>query len=187
MRGQVVTDIEKEFLDPAFRYLVNNGLENTSIRDLCKVMNVSYGSIYYWFDGKDDVYISSVKYGIGKVAKNLFGFAFENMDKPEKFFGEFLETVDLYKAELKLITQVAASPVYGDRIREKADEFHKSYGKYIEDLATQLGCEAEELTPIIYMIISVLVDYVVWEDYEISRMQMKTLYDLMMMKLPKKE
>ena len=76
MREQVVKNIEKEFLAPSFKYLVKNGLENTSIRDLCKAMDISYGSLYYWFEGKDDVYNSVIKYGIGKVVGELFGIVF---------------------------------------------------------------------------------------------------------------
>ena len=86
MREQAVKDIEKEFLEPSFKYLVKNGLENTSVRDLCKEMNISYGSLYYWFDGKDDIYISVVKYGTGKVAAMLFEMAFDKMQTPKLFF-----------------------------------------------------------------------------------------------------
>ena len=89
MRNQVVKDVEKEFLEPSFQYLVKNGLENTSVRDLCKAMDISYGSIYYWFDGKDDIYTSVVEYGVGKAAKKLFNAAFEKMSNPELFFNTF--------------------------------------------------------------------------------------------------
>lgn len=35
-----------------------------------------------------------------------------------------------------------------------------------------------EIMPIIYMIISVLSDYVLWEDYDVSKMQMDYLYQI---------
>ena len=141
MRGQTNKDIEKEFLEPAFKYLVKNGLENTSVRDLCKVMNVSYGSVYYWFEGKDDVYINAVKYGIGKVADKLFRFAFENIDNPEVLCGGFLEEIKACILECRLVFQVAASPVSGDRLRIRADEFHVVYENYIIRMAEKLGCD----------------------------------------------
>lgn len=178
MREQAVKDVKKEFLEPSFKYLVKNGLENTSVRDLCREMNISYGSIYYWFEGKDDIYISVVKYGIGKVAQKLFEMAFDKMHNPKLFFDSFLEEVDKYKMELRLVFQVTTSPVYGMRMREKAEDFKSIYEKYILRLANILGCTAEKLEPIIYMLISVLVDYVVWEDYEVSKMQLDFLYEI---------
>lgn len=179
MREQAVKDVEKEFLEPSFKYLVKNGLENTSVRDLCKEMGISYGSIYYWFEGKDDIYISVVKYGTGKVAKKLFEMAFDKMQNPKLFFDTFLEEIDKYKMELRLIFQVTTSPIYGDRMRDKAEDFKSVYEKHIIKLAQIVGCEPKDMEPIIYMLISILVDYVVWEDYEVSKLQLKFLYNIM--------
>ncbi len=179
MREQAVKDVEKEFLEPSFKYLVKNGLENTSVRDLCKEMNISYGSIYYWFDGKDDIYISVVKYGTGKVTEKLFEMAFDKMHNPKLFFDTFLEEIEKYKMELRLIFQVTTSPVYGDRMRDKAEDFKDVYEKYILKLANIVGCEPKAMEPIIYMLISILVDYVVWEDYEVSKLQLEFLYKIM--------
>ncbi|MBE7034041.1 MAG: TetR/AcrR family transcriptional regulator [Ruminococcaceae bacterium] len=179
MRGQSFKNVEKEFLEPSFQYLVKNGLENTSVRDLCKAMGISYGSLYYWFDGKDDIYISVVKYGIGKVADNLFRFAFETIDNPKVFFDSFLDEVKKYKMELRLVFQFATSPDYGDIIREKAEDFIKVYEMYIVELGKIIGSTPEKVAPIIYMLISVLVDFVVWEDIRASELQMKFLHEAM--------
>jgi len=175
MREQTVKDIEKEFLEPSFKYLVKNGLENTSIRDLCKVMGISYGSLYYWFEGKDEIYISVVKYGVGKVAERLFRIAFERLVEPDYFCSTFLDEIDKCKTEFKLIMQVTASPVYGDRMREKVMEFKDIYAEYIEKLSKTLNCPAKEVAVIIYMLISILTDYVIWEDRESSQMLLDSI------------
>lgn len=179
MRNQVIKNIEKEFMEPSFQYLVENGLENTSVRDLCKAMGISYGSLYYWFDGKTDIYISVVKYGISKVTDKLFQIAFERMHDPELFFSTFLDDVKKYSPQLRLVFQFATSPEYGNVIREKAEEFKIIYEKYIIQLAEINGCSPQEMAPIIYMLISIVVDYVVWDDMEASSMQMKFLYNIM--------
>ena len=185
MREQVVKDVEKEFLEPSFHYLVKNGLENTSVRDLCKEMGISYGSIYYWFEGKDDIYISVVKYGISKVAGKLFSFAFETMQNPKLFFETFLDEIEKYKMELKLVFQVTTSPVYGARMREKAEEFKDVYEEYIVKLADMVGCSPTDMEPIIYVLISILVDFVIWEDREASELQLRFLFQAMSQLLEK--
>ncbi len=183
MRKRVVKNLETDFLEPSFKYLVKNGLENTSVRDLCRDMEISTGSIYYWFDDKDDIYINVVKHGISKVAGALFDVAFEKLENPEVFFDTFLDEVDKYKLEFRLIFQMTTSPVYGDRIREKAEDFKQVYEKYICRISDILGCKQETVTPIIYMLISILVDYVVWDDREVSEMQLKDLYDTLKIKM----
>ena len=179
MRNQVVKDVEKEFLEPSFQYLVKNGLENTSVRDLCKAMDISYGSISYWFDGKDDIYTSVVEYGVGKAAKKLFSAAFEKMNNPELFFNTFLDDVDKCTEDLRLVFQFATSIDYGKVVRKKTEEFKDVYQKYINELSEMTGISPDDMAPIIYLLISILVDYVVWQDREVSDMQMKFLYKVM--------
>lgn len=177
MNEQKRKDIKEKLVTTAFEYLVENGLENSSIRDLCKAIGISTGSMYYWFDGKESVYITAVKYGIHKVSSGLFQYALDTMHSPRKFFKGYLSEIDKYKNEFRLIIQVAASPVYGHVVRTNAIDFKVIYDKYIERLSEILGCTPTELAPIIYNLISILTDYVIWEDKEASVMQVEFLYE----------
>lgn len=179
MREQVVKDVEKDFLEPSFRYFVENGLENTSIRDLCKAMGISYGSLYYWFDGKDDFYTSVMGYGIEKVAGKLFNVAFERLSEPKLFFDTFLDEIDKHILEMRVVFQFAASPEYGKLLRHKTEAFKELYARYIDGLSKILGIEEKKTAPIIYLLISILVDYVLWEDKEASQMQLRFLYNML--------
>lgn len=174
MRQRHIKDIDNDFFAPCFNYLVENGFENTSIRDLCKELGLSPGSIYYLFEDKSDVFINVVRYGTGKVADRLFEFAFNTMETPAVFFESFIDEVDKYKKEFRLIFQFAASPTYGDHIRSKSEGFKFVYERYIIRLSEILGAPYEEIMPIIYTIISVLSDYVLWEDYDVSKLQTYT-------------
>ena len=178
MRNRHIKDINTDFFDPCFNYLVENGFENTSIRDLCRELGLSPGSIYYLFEDKNEVFINVVRYGTGKVADRLFEFAFATMENPEVFFETFIDEVDKYKKEFRLIFQFAASTTYGDHIRDKSEGFKFVYERYIIRLSEILGAPYTEIMPIIYMIISVLSDYVLWEDYDVSKMQMDYLYQI---------
>lgn len=168
-------DIKSEFIKSSFEYLVKCGLENTSVRDLCRETKISSGSMYYWFSGKDDIYISAAKYGVGYVVEEIFKYIFKTMNDIDLFFDNFIEEVDKYKAELRLVFQITTSPVFGTRMRERAEEFKPVYEDYIGRLAGFLGCGSEKMAPIIYMLISVVVDYVTWEDTPVTKMQLEFL------------
>ncbi len=180
MREQVVRDIKGEFLDATFDYLVKHGLENTSIRDLCRDAGISSGSIYYWFEGKEDLYINASRYGLARVAQKLFAYASSGFSNPEKFFSSFINEISKYKQELRLIYQVATSPVYGERMRESADSLNNDYADYIVILADKIKCRPEDLAPVIFICISVILDYVVWDDYRTTKMQLNYVCKLIM-------
>lgn len=187
MREQNVKDVEAKILEPCFRYLVEHGLENTSVRDLCKEMNVSSGSIYYWFEDKNDIYISVIKYGITQVVTKLFAVCFAKMAEPEIFFKTFLEDVDKYKKELRLIFQATTSPVYGPVLRKDSMNYKSDYSGYIEKLSNILGCSTQIMATVIYGIMSILSDYIVWEDSEVSEMLLNDLYYVMKLKIEKEK
>lgn len=183
MRKQKAKDIEGAFLKPAFTYLVKNGLENTSVRELCKEMDVSYGSINYWFEGKDDIYISVVKYGTEKVVSSLIEKSAEAMKNPKDFFDNYLNELDNVIMELRLIFQVTSSPVYGERMREKSKELFPLYGKFIDELTKVFKCEADVVAPVVYLLLAITSDYVVWEDRPVAEIQLQYLYTILSEKL----
>lgn len=176
MRKQAIRNIE-EVLDVSFDYLTKNGLENTSMRDLCNGIGMSLGSMYYWFDSKEDIVVNSAEYGLSKVAGKLFEYAFDTIHDLKAFFDGFLDVVDQNKEYLKFVYQVATSPFYGDRVRKKADGLNETYEKYIRKLSDIIRVPYDKLFPIVFLVISTMLDYVVWEDYDISKIQFDYLYN----------
>ena len=95
------------------------------------------------------------------------------------FFDSFLGIVKTRQPELRAVYQIATSPVYGQNMRKMAETLNVRYEKDIERLSNVLRISIEELTPIVFMIISVMLDYVVWDDYKVAQMQMNTLYNIL--------
>lgn len=185
MKERVVNDMEEEVLRLSFEYLVKHGLENTSMRDLCKGTGISVGSMYYWFDSKDEVVISATEYGLAKASSRLFSYAYETITDMDKFFSTFLDEVDKSANDLRLVYQVATSPVYGERMRKAAEELSFSYDKYIKKLSSVMNISYEELFPVVFLIISLMLDYVVWDDRKVADIQFNYLYEILKNKIGK--
>lgn len=180
MKEMTMQEAKDRFLKTTFEHMVEFGLENTTVRDLCKRTGVSPGKLYYWFESKEEIYITALKNGISEAASGLFKFVFETLSEPEKFFGGFLDEVDKYKAHLRVSYQAATSPIYGEMLKEKTLGFNTVYEKNIIKLAEIMGCSPEEIAPIIYILISILSDYIVWEDRPMSEMQIRYVYKMLM-------
>ena len=170
---------EEGILDSTFNYLVKHGLENITIRELCKGTGIAQGSIYYWFSGKQDLICEAAEYGLRKIVDKIFSYVFSNMKNLRKFFDECLSEINKYKNELRFIYQMAASPVYGGKIRGKGQDLNIIYDKYVEMLALRLQCSTQELKPLVYLFISAVLDYVVWEDTENTQMQLEFIYSVL--------
>ena len=176
MRDATYQIDEDGILDSTFNYLVKHGLENTTVRELCKYTGIAKGSIYYWFSNKQDLICEAAEYGLRKVDEKVFSYLFSNKKNFRKIFDECLSEINKYKSELRFIYQMAASPVYGEKIRSKGQDLNFVYDKYVEMLAVRLQCSAEKLKPIVYLFVSAILDYVMWENKENAQMQLEFIY-----------
>lgn len=182
MRERTVKSID-EILELSFKYLMEHGLENTSIRDLAQETGMSLGSIYYWFEDKEDFVVNSVKYGLIKSSTRIFREAFQQINNFDGFIDCVMKLVKEDQGSLRLVYQAATSPTYGDRIRKNAEPLNVTYSEYIELLSKNIGASYEEVRPIVYMFIATVLDYVVWDDYKFSKGQLEYIYGILQTKI----
>lgn len=166
-------------LDSTFNYFVKTGLENVRMRQLSKDSGIALGSIYYWFDGKDNLIYEVTEYGLKKVVDQIFSYVLSNMKNLRKLFDECLSEIDKYKNELRFIHQMSASPVYGGKIRSKGQYLNLIYDKYVNMLSDMLQCSTQELKPLVYLFVSAVIDYVMWDDKETAQMQLECIYSVL--------
>ena len=78
---------------------------------------------------------------------------------------------------------MATSPVYGDRLRKKSAGLDDFYAQSIERIAKEIKVSVDDLTPIVFMYISVILDYIVWDDKKVTQMQIDYLYEILKSKM----
>lgn len=172
-----VPEKKMEIIVSAWEYLLKKGLSNASIGDLCKETKLSQSSLYYWFENKDDIWISAGRYGISMVVDKLFGYTFAHVDNIKLYFETLLDEVDKYKYDLRLAIQLTTSPVFGDRMRHKAMDFNAIYEKYAEKMIEISGCTFYQVEVFIYTIIACVIDYAVWDDRRNTQLLLDNLYE----------
>lgn len=165
-----------DILERIFAFFAKRGLENVTIRELCRGTGLVQGTIYYWFGDKTNMICECTEYGFKKVTDEIFRYVFSSLKNLEGFFEECLGEISKYKNELRFIYQMASSPVYGDKIRQKAKSYNLIYDEYTRKLSVYLGCDEQELRPLVYLFISAVLDYVVWDEREKSQLQLDFIY-----------
>ena len=170
------TTDKNELSERIFPYLVKLGLENVSIRELCKSTGIVQGTLYYWFKDKTNIVCEATEWGLKKVTDEIFDYVFESLDDLRGFFSNCLDEISKYKKELCFIYQLAASPVYGEKIRADGKELNFIYDKYIRRLSERLNCDEQTLSPLVYLFISAVLNYVIWDEREKVQTQLEFIY-----------
>lgn len=170
---------QNEVLEKVFSCLVNRGLENISIREICRDTGIVQGSLYYWFDDKTTIICEATEYGLKKVTDEIFAYVFASINNLDGFFENCLERIGKYQRELRFIYQMSASPVYGEKIRKDGKYFKFMYDAYAEKLAVILNCNVENLKPIVYLFISAICDYAIWEDRGNAKVEIDFIYSIL--------
>lgn len=182
MKSKQSRDEMENLLGKGFEYLKNNGIENASLRSVADGIGCSPSNLYNYFENKDDCIIEIAKFGFTKTAGSLVEYALNNIADLKNFFDTFLEEVDLHIDELRTVYQVATSPVYGERMRQAADELQPVYHKLIKHLADLMCCDEKLLFPVVFNFISIILDYAVWRDRPCTEYQLQDLYETMVTK-----
>ena len=178
-----MSDRKKEIIETTWQYLLKIGLANASVGELCKETKLAQSSLYYWFENKDDIWIAAGKYGMSKVVDALFSYTFNHTNNIRKYFDTLLDEVEKYKYELRLAIQITTSPIFGERMRNKAKDFRLWYEKYAEKLMGVFGCSHLHAETFIYSIIAYVIDYAIWDDGEKTQMLLNNLYDRIVEKI----
>lgn len=171
-----MSDKKKAIISTTWEYLLKTGLANASIGDLCREAKLAQSSLYYWFENKDDIWISAGKYGLSKVVDSLFAYTLAHTNDIRGYFDTLLDEVEKYKYELRLAIQITTSPIFGNRMRNKARDFRLWYEKYASKLIKIFGCTYLQAETFIYSIIADVIDYAIWDDRDKTQMLLENLY-----------
>lgn len=166
-------------LERVFPVLVNYGLENITIRELCKETGTVQGTLYYWFKDKTSIVCEATQYGLKMVTDEIFEYVFASLNDLRGFFSNCLDEINKYKKELRFVYQLAASPVYSEKILATGKEFNLIYDRYTHRLSRLLNCDEQTLKPLVYLFISAVLDYVIWDEKEKTQMQLEFIYGVL--------
>ena len=62
---------------------------------MCEETGISSGSIYYWFNGKDEAVLNSAEHGLTVVTNELFDYVFSHIDDVGNVLEAFPKKIEL--------------------------------------------------------------------------------------------
>ena len=80
------TSDKNELSEKIFPYLVKHGLENITIREMCRGTGIVQGTLYYWFGNKTSIVCEATQYGLKTVTDEIFKYVFASLNDLKGFF-----------------------------------------------------------------------------------------------------
>lgn len=157
---------KEEILGKCFKILVSRGLEQISIRDFTNATGLPSSSLYYWFRDKDEIILDATEYGMNSIISLLFKYASSHINNIKDMCEGFPKLIKEHSAELKIIIQMATSPMYGSSAVEMSEKFANFYDEYAIELSKQLSQPKEKIRIIIDLFVSSIIDGVIWDDWD---------------------
>lgn len=125
----------RRILDVATEEFANRGFEGTNINVIAKKAQVSVGSLYKYFDTKQDLYLTTVRVGIDKLKAILYEVAGADEDvllKLRDVIRAIQKTSREYNVLLKL---------YNGMTGESSSEMLSALSRDMESVSAQLYAE----------------------------------------------
>jgi len=170
----------EEILSKCFDCMVDEGLEKTSIRTLCKATGMVASSFYYRWSSREEIVLEATWFGLKSVISELCNVFIKNFNNFGKMFHTLMRVTTKNKRKLELIYQVVNSPIYSDKMRQKFEDLNQIYTRYSTLLANNLGCPEEFIHPYVIFAIDTLRGYIIWGDRDLAEQQMQFIYEKLM-------
>ncbi len=168
-------NIKLELINKLYNNFVENGLDQTSMRDLCKGTGVSLGSLYYWFDNKEDLVIETALFGFENIIEQFFKNDFDSFCDIKQVLYFACEKLYELKKPLRFIYQVALSPVYSKRMIEESSEIVLRLDNFVKGIIEKHSISYEKFIPIVMCFLSAIVRDVVWNEKKVLETQLEFL------------
>ncbi len=115
-----------------------NGYENANVSAIAKAADISVGSIYKYFEGKQDLFLTVVHHGIERIDNTLRSLLAEDVDVLIKVERIIRELQDFSRTQSKLIK------LYNEITGENDDALARQLAEAMEGVSASVYKEAIE-------------------------------------------
>ncbi len=172
-----MVDKKKEIINTCLQTFVDNGLIEISMRDLGAACDMDAAGIYYYFKGKDELVVACAEEATVRIEEELFGTALADIDDPEKLVKDLDEKAVTMRPLMQFFISVCVSQKYSGQLKEVRYRQGDRYRYYIRKIADKLGCDYNDVAPLVYIVSNTMFSYMIFDPENFSAPQLRTVYD----------
>lgn len=157
------SDRKKEVINICLDHFISNGLE-TSTRSLSKALKLQNAGLYYYFESKDDAVIACAEAAAIRLENALLVPALKDIGEPALMFTRLQSRADEMTPTMRFLVSVCVNDKYKEKIKPTLHRFNERYEHYAELIAEKLGCKKEDIEPYVYLVITAVANYMIFEE-----------------------
>lgn len=157
-------DRKKEIINICLDTFIENGLSETSVRDLSKALNLQPGGIYYYFEDKDEAVVACAEEAALRLENALIIPALKDINDPDRMIANLYAHAEKMKRTMKFFSSVCALSKYEAKMEPTLDRLTKRYDYYVDLIAKSFGCAKEDIEPYVYITITSVANYMVFSE-----------------------
>ena len=156
------TDRRKEVINICLDLFIEKGLTATSTRDLSSALKLQNAGLYYYFESKDETVIACAEEAALRLENALIPSALREIHNPDVMMERLQKRANEMASTMRFLVTVCASSQYKDKMKPALDRLAERYDHYAEQIAKKLSCKKEEIETYVYMVITVVANYMIF-------------------------
>lgn len=155
---------KKEVINICLDHFIEKGLTEVSTRSLSNALRLQNGGLYYYFENKDEVVVLCAEEAAIRLERTLISPTVKRLNNPDDLVKKLKIDADIMAPTMKFLVSVCASKRYQNKVKPVLDRLSERYGIYVDSIAESLGCEKEKIEPYVYMAITAVANYMIFEE-----------------------
>ena len=166
-------DRKKEVVNVCLDHFIEEGLSETSTRNLSSALRLQSGGLYYYFSSKDEAVLLCAEEAAIRLENTLIIPALRDISNPDLMMKRLQSRADEMAPTMRFLVSVCTSKRYNESVRPILDRLADRYEHYAEMIAKKLNCGLDEIEPYVFMTITAVANYMIFAEDGIIAPQMK--------------
>jgi len=132
-----------QILETALQFFAEQGYYNTKMSDIADQLGLAKGTIYWYFDSKEDLFNRAFRHEFEKLAQPLFEKALQqDLSPAEKLLAiaqASLEMLSDFEDLVFIMFQAMTTPQLGEMLTHDFKEYYEQFGQIIIPLFEETG------------------------------------------------
>lgn len=174
-RMVMAVERKREVINVCLQHFIEKGLSEVSTRSLSSALQLQNAGLYYYFDSKDEVVILCAEEAALRLESALFPSAIALINEPDYMITQLLSKAKEMAPTMRFLVSVCASERYKDAMKAVLDKLAERYSIYTLKIANLLNCSSEEIEPYVYMTITTIANYMIFNETELIKPQIRII------------
>lgn len=155
---------KKDIVGLCLETFVSKGLFETSTRELSSALQLQNAGLYYYFKSKDEAVIACVEEAISILELSLILPSILALSRSDCSIESIIATADQMSPLTRFVVQAVSSPTYRELLKPVVNSMTNRFHSYSKRFEKDIGCVFDEIEPLIFIFITAIINYTVFED-----------------------